>query len=426
TITGKVTGAGGTPLNGVTVYIGGRDVDYGNYFTTNALGVYTATGLPTGHYFVLFRPSNLIEEAYNNKQFDAENYDLVSVTAATTTAGIDAVLEEGASISGKVTAADGGAPIKGIFVEVLDPEGRRVETAFTQADGTYQTPPKLRQGQYKVIFNADERNATCAYVTEYYNDKTTVETADLITVNGPGALTNIDAVLTRGSILFGRVTDEATGAPITSGQVSIFNEQGKHVGFGRLTFLGGWYSSTALPSGSYRLLFRDYDGGYIDEYYDNKLTLEEATPVNVTAPNDVTLLNAALAKGGTISGRVTTGDTGQPFRYGYVTVYDLAGNEVASAGIEDDGTYTVNDGLATGSYNVLVVPYDSQSEASVLGLAEVQGVSPGSEQPGYAPTFFGNLITPKQATPVAVTAPNNTPNIDIVMQRGVWLPLIVH
>ncbi len=301
-----------------------------------------------------------------------------------------------------------------------------METAYTQADGTYQIAPKLRPGQYKVIFNADDRNASCAYVTEYYNDKTTVETADEITVNGPGVITNIDAVLTRGSLLFGRVTDEATGAPITSGQVSILNEQGKHVGFGRLTFLGGWYSSTALPSGSYRLLFRDYDGGYIDEYYDNKLTLEEATPVNVTAPNDVTLLNAALAKGGTISGRVTTGDTGQPFRYGYVTVYDLAGHEVAGAGIEADGTYTVTEGLATGNYNVLVVPYDSQSEASVLALAQLQGVAPGSEQPGYAPTFFGNVITPKQATPVAVTAPNNTPNIDIVMQRGVWLPLVVH
>jgi hypothetical protein len=407
TLGGRVTGPGGTPLNNITVYISNRDGSYQEYVNTNASGDYSAVGLPGGEYRVLFRPNSYIPEAYDN-QPDFSQAEYITVPAQGAVSGIDAQLAAGSAVSGRVTDAANGLPIDDVFVEVLDLEGRRVETAFTQADGTYTTPATLPSGQYLVLFNADDRFASCAYVTAYYGGQLRQEDASRLTVSAPTPAANVNAQLTRGSILFGRLTDETTGAPITSGQVSLYDAQNRPVGFGRLTFLGGWYTGTAVPSGSYRLRFSDYDGGYIDEYYNNALRLQDATPVAVTAPNDVDNLNAALAPGATISGRVTAGGTGLAFSDGSVVVTTLAGEEVGYADIENDGSYEVLAGLPTGSYRVLVEPYGDEE---------------GSSSKTYASSFYGGSVTPAGAQGVSVSAPAATSGVDIVLLRGVWLPL---
>jgi 5-hydroxyisourate hydrolase-like protein (transthyretin family) len=422
TITGRVTGPGGTPLKDITVFVGNQDGSYQNYVYTNATGVYTATGLPSGQYKVLFRPSAYIPEAYNNKP-DFGDADPISVTAPNTVTGIDAMLDQGSAVSGKVTDASTGLPVKDVFVEVLDQNGQRVETAFTQADGSYQTEPTLPSGSYKVRFNADERFASCAYVTAYYNNKTSVETADQVVVSAPNPMTNINAALNRGSIIFGKVTDAASGAPITSGQVTVYDAAGEFVMFGRLSFLGGWHTETGLPSGSYRVKFSDTDGGYIDEFYNDKPSLASATPITLSAPTDHVGIDAALAKGATISGRVTAADTAAPFTQGTVVVYDTDGAEVGSAFIEEDGSYHVPNGLASGNYRVGVIPYGAEGEGE-LSAASARGVHGAVEQRSpYTVTYYRNTGLLASATPVALTAPTATTGIDIAMLRGTWLPL---
>jgi 5-hydroxyisourate hydrolase-like protein (transthyretin family) len=422
TITGRVTGPGDTPLKDITVFVGNQDGSYQNYVYTNATGVYTATGLPSGQYKVLFRPSAYIPEAYNNKP-DFGDADPISVTAPNTVTGIDAMLDQGSAVSGKVTDASTGLPVKDVFVEVLDQNGQRVETAFTQADGSYQTEPTLPSGSYKVRFNADERFASCAYVTAYYNNKTSVETADQVVVSAPNPMTNINAALNRGSIIFGKVTDAASGAPITSGQVTVYDAAGEFVMFGRLSFLGGWHTETGLPSGSYRVKFSDTDGGYIDEFYNDKPSLASATPITLSAPTDHVGIDAALAKGATISGRVTAADTAAPFTQGTVVVYDTDGAEVGSAFIEEDGSYHVPNGLASGNYRVGVIPYDAEGEGE-LSAASARGVHGAVEQRSpYTVTYYRNTGLLASATPVALTAPTATTGIDIAMLRGTWLPL---
>lgn len=422
TITGRVTGPGDTPLKDITVFVGNQDGSYQNYVYTNATGVYTATGLPSGQYKVLFRPSAYIPEAYNNKP-DFGDADPISVTAPNTVTGIDAMLDQGSAVSGKVTDASTGLPVKDVFVEVLDQNGQRVETAFTQADGSYQTEPTLPSGSYKVRFNADERFASCAYVTAYYNNKTSVETADQVVVSAPNPMTNINAALNRGSIIFGKVTDAASGAPITSGQVTVYDAAGEFVMFGRLSFLGGWHTETGLPSGSYRVKFSDTDGGYIDEFYNDKPSLASATPITLSAPTDHVGIDAALAKGATISGRVTAADTAAPFTQGTVVVYDTDGAEVGSAFIEEDGSYHVPNGLASGNYRVGVIPYGAEGEGE-LSAASARGVHGAVEQRSpYTVTYYRNTGLLASATPVALTAPTATTGIDIAMLRGTWLPL---
>jgi 5-hydroxyisourate hydrolase-like protein (transthyretin family) len=422
TITGHVTDANGISLKDITIFIGNQDNSYQNYVHTNASGIYTATALPSGQYRVFFRPNAYIPETYNNH---SEYYqgDLIPVTAPNTVGGIDAVLEKGAAVKGSVTDAATGLPVKDIFVEVLDANGGRAETATTQADGTYETGTTLPTGSYTVRFNADERFASCAYVTAYYNNQLTESGANLVNVTAPNLVDHIDAALVRGSIIFGKVTDASTGAPITGGAILIYGADGKIAMSGRTGFLGGYHTETGLPSGTYRVKFTDYQGGYIDEFYNNKTSLATANPVVLSAPNDLTGIDFALAKGGQITGHVTAIDTGAPFTNAYIVVYDMSGNEVGDGNIQADGSYTVLDGLATGSYRVAAVPFASFGLAAAR-LARVQPALAGSSQSrGYITTFYQGTVAPSAATSVSVAAPNSTSGIDIAVRHGVLLPL---
>jgi len=424
TLTGKVTDTSGTALKDITVFIGNQDGSYQNYVYTNASGIYTATALPSGDYRAFFRPNAYIPESYDNQ---AEYYqgDPIPVTAPNTVGGIDAVLEVGGAVSGTVTDAATGLPVKDIFVEVLDANGGRVETATTQADGTYQIPTTLPSGSYEVRFNADERFASCAYVTAYYNNKLTEDGANLVNITAPTMVDHIDAALGRGSMIFGKVTDAVTGAPITSGSIRIYNADGTFAMSGRLSFLGGYHSETGLPSGSYRVKFSDNDGGYIDEFYNDKLSLAAANPVVLSAPNDLTGIDAALDKGGLITGHVTAKDTGAPFTDAYIVVYDSGGNEVGYGQIEDDGSYTVPDGLASGDYRVAAVPFALSGEGRVsLAHAQMRLAAVGSSQSlAYTTTFYQGTVALSAATAVPVTAPNSTNGIDIAVLHGVLVPL---
>jgi len=423
TLTGRVTDVGGTPLNNITVFVNNQDGSYQNYVQTNASGIYTATALPSGNYTAFFRPSAYIPEIYNN-QPEYNQGNPIPVTAPNTVGGIDAVLELGGAVRGTVTDAATGLPIKDIFVEVLDANGGRAETANTQADGTYQTHTTLPSGSYKVRFNADGRFASCAYVTAYFNNQLTEAGANLVNIVAPNMVDHIDAALGRGSMIFGKVTDVVTGAPITSGSVRIYNADDTFAMFGRLSFLGGYHNETGLPSGSYRVKFSDNNGGYVDEYYNDKLSLATANPVVLSAPNDLTGINAALAKGGLISGHVTASDTGAPFTDGYIVVYDNGGEEVGYAQIEDDGSYTVPDGLASGDYRVAAVPYSFNGEARIsLARTQTRLAAVSSAALGYTTTFYRGSVALSAATAVPVVAPNSTNGIDIAVLHGVLIPI---
>jgi 5-hydroxyisourate hydrolase-like protein (transthyretin family) len=472
-ITGRVVNAASVPLNGITVYISNQDGSYQEYVSTNSNGIYKATGLPTGQYTAFFRPSQFIPEVYNNKVTGTP--DVINVTAPFTVTNINASLDKGAVISGTVTDAQTGLPIEKVFVEVLDADGGRVETDFTDAVGKYEMPSTLATGNYKVRFNADERFASCAYVTEYNNDKLTLESADLIAVTAPNTHI-INAALSRGSIIFGRVIDANTGAPVTNGFIRVYDAAGKNVMFGRLTFLGGYHTQTALPGGSYRVEFTDDAGGYIDEFWKDKPSLASADSVNLIAPNDAGNINFDVVKGGTISGKVIASDTGLPFTQGSIQVYDANGTAVGFAGIDPDGTYRVMNGLPTGNYRVGVVPYgfdgvamahledaapmdaleiraeaapaDSftpatfgESEIVTEAQAEVSDLTPAQPTPevkpmrvvnpaqasagvafsSHLPTFFGGTVITGPAN-VAVTSPNNTADINITVKFGVLIP----
>ena len=66
-----------------------------------------------------------------------------------------------------------------------------------------------------------------------------------------------------------------------------------------------------LPAANYQVEFFDNDGTYVTEYYDDQPSLELADDVPVAQGENVTGIDAQLARTGTIRGTVTD-EQGQP------------------------------------------------------------------------------------------------------------------
>lgn len=405
-ISGLVTSAAtGLPVSGISVSAygeSGGDSDY-----TDATGRYTITGLASGAYSVKAAPSFETVNLIGTPQ-------TVTVAAPATLDNVNFALTVGGTLTGQVTGP-GGTPLANITVYLGNSDGSYQRYVYTDATGLY-TATGMPSGMYRVLFRPR------AYIPEAYNNHPDFSAADPIAVAAPGTVTGIDAVLEQGGAISGKLTDATSGAPITSGQVTIYDAAGKRVMYGRLTFLGGWASSSALPSGSYRIEFRDYDDGYIDEFYNDQPSLEMATPVVLSAPTDITGLDAALAQGALISGRVTAADTGAPFSAGSVVVYDASGKQAGYASLDSDGSYRVLTGLASGSYRIGVVPYSAQGEVGLIA-GQVDQLEQGEAPLGYSTTYYGRAVTLSRAAAVQLTAPTLTGGVDIAMLRSLWLPL---
>jgi 5-hydroxyisourate hydrolase-like protein (transthyretin family) len=115
----------------------------------------------------------------------------------------------------------------------------------------------------------------------------------------------------------------------------------------------GHFSTRELSTGSYRLEFstNDYSAAdYMNEFYDEKSTLESADPVDIAAPAD-TAVNVTLDLGGGISGHVRDALTGTPLSDFNVVVLDTGKNEVRSLYTSIFGFYWAR-GLPAGTYYV--------------------------------------------------------------------------
>lgn len=288
------------------------------------------------------------------------------------------------TISGTVTTAAGG-PVANIDVDVYDAGGSEVNSTTTAADGTYSLT--VDAGVYDVGF-FDE---TGTYADQWYNDEPTEASADPLTVTGSAPVTGVNATLSPSGTISGTVTDAATSAVLTGGEVYVIDSQGDYAGSSAISGTGT-YSVNGLLSGSYKLEFVG-GSGYTYSYYGNAIALQSSTSVSVAAGSTTTANGSvepdASAVG--ISGEVTNG-AGTPIQDAGVELFDTNNNYVydwsgesdasAFAYTAADGTYTLSD-LPPGGYKV---EFYSGSEnlgfqfynlSSTFAGATVESLTPG-------------------------------------------------
>jgi hypothetical protein len=227
-IEGKVTSASGLdPLGEILVCAVEQSGGFGRCALTKADGEYTLSGLQTGEYTIEFWAGlaglNYLPRYYDEKASLVEA-ETVSISVGETKAGIDARLQEGGQISGTVTDAASAAKLSGIAVCALERGGSEPEPlgcATTNSAGIY-TIPALPSGPYSVEFDPNfegEGAEASGYLTQYYNEKTTLAQAEPVSVSVPMTTADIDAHLLRSSTLWPASTEapQLSGSPTVGG-----------------------------------------------------------------------------------------------------------------------------------------------------------------------------------------------------------------
>jgi len=249
-ISGKVTDGIGNGLENIHVKIYDQNSNHVNNAWTDSSGNYTADCLNEGNYRIFFDTSQTeyyVSEWYNDKD-SFNTADLVSVTAGSTTTGIDTVLEEGGGIKGKITNISG-IGIENVCVIVYLPSGGSyVAYKYTDSSGGYEIK-NLKIGSYKIWLNTTY--ASGDYASEWYNDKDSFNTADLVLVTAGTTTTSIDAELPyTGPIVSGEVKN-SVGTGIEGVIITFSNEGGTATTDSSGSYLhnvcDGW-SGTATPS----------------------------------------------------------------------------------------------------------------------------------------------------------------------------------
>ncbi len=182
---------------------------------TGANGKYTISELNAGSYAVVFGFSltntvNYVGQAYKDVSPPNEPTPVV-VNAGATTGEINAELQEGSEISGRITNASTGTPVEGVLACALRiVSGGEVElAACTQsaANGEY-TIKGVPNGEFDVIFLG------AGFAAQVYPGKALLSEGSVVTIAAPKEVkTGFDAALQPRPTLPGGGESESSSSP---------------------------------------------------------------------------------------------------------------------------------------------------------------------------------------------------------------------
>lgn len=276
----------------------------------------------------------------------------------------------------------------------------------TAADGSY-TLSDVPAGSYFIVFNL-QGGGNPNYVQQFYNNKSTIESADPVTVAEGSTTSDINAVLETAGHIAGRVTD-ATGTPLANIRVDAYTSvEAYNNGYnGTATAIAettadGTYDMGTLPAGNYLIVFNQGGGGnnptYITGYYHNQPTIGMADSVAVAAGETTPHIDARLTIPGRVAGRVIdwSGNGIENIKViVYASLTDYQNGISATYGhTEADGSYTLG-GLPEGNY---FVSFNQNVDMYYHANFETQ--------------FYNGQSTPLLANYFAVTADTTTSGID--------------
>ncbi|UCH90192.1 MAG: carboxypeptidase regulatory-like domain-containing protein, partial [Thermoplasmata archaeon] len=398
-IRGTVKDDGGSAITGIEIRV---DVYSGNscggayvtsVYTDSTNGNYIVTGLAPGSYYV--RTENRNESNYANEWwadqasvFECFNAQAVAVSDGVLSDEINFQLDVGGQISGEVSQDPslGGGPVGGIRVMAYNyyhgSNGGHGET-FTESDGSYLIiglPP----GDYRVEVDISGTD----YAHEFYDDVHNSDFATAVSVSSGIETPNINFVMELGGKISGVVTSDSDGQPQEGLWVSA-RDYPTNEGVGHTqTQSDGSYLLIGLITGIYKVEVETSGTEFAYEFYDNKFSQDEATPVEVSAGDITTGINFSLGLGGSISGFVTRDSDGQPVENIRLHVHDFYnGTWFGQAYTDSNGAYTLS-GLPEGDYRVEVdtwnTPYvrEYYSDTYIWDDATPVSVTPGSDTSG--------------------------------------------
>jgi hypothetical protein len=395
-ITGTVTDAlTGQPVEAVEVCARGEVP--AECVWTNDRGEYTVSRLDSGSYRVEFGfdyggslgETYASPEYYKESVFQDSEPTQVSVAAGATTSGIDAQMHHWGALSGRVTSASTHAPIEGVEVDAYDGSQH---TAVTNANGEY-TISHLgnRSGEYTVSFEPHSGEGL-DFFPQWYDEKESQLASDPVHVSLDHTTSGIDAALSEGGKVTGRVTDAATKQPLAEITVCAWS---KVVYESRCAWTNsnGEYAIVRLPAEEFQISFYTNADSYYSESYGG--------PVAVTLGHATAGIDAAMEPvvKGTIMGSVREADWAKAIPNIEVCAYDIEQEELFGECTKSNsaGGYELR-GLSGGEY-----------------LVEFSSLGPGLE---YATQFYDKKPSPLYAEPVTVTEGKFTSGIEGSLEKA--------
>ena len=405
TLSGRVSAEDtALPLPDVSVMIYDSSDNRLDTTETNATGIYTFTKLAAAGYRIEFDTAG--DSAYFGEFYDAKSdlasADMVLVASGETITGIDATLRPGGIIAGQITTADGNEPITDARIWLYNADDSLEATTSVNMSGQY-TFTRLLPGDYKLNFRPGDLYPT--YQAEYYEDQVDLDSADSISLADGQSMT-INAELTAAALITGVVTASDTTLGLDDIIVVAYTEQGCN-DFDRVasafTDASGSYTLGPLPADTYFLTFSPLSGGesaaYLDQAWNDQPDLENADPFIITAPTIYPNVNAALTRGGQITGTLTGADSGQPLVDVYVTFRTVSGEYIGFERTDETGSYS-SPGLHADDY---ILQYEPIARY-------LSGI--------YIAQYYDSQSTPESATPVSVGTGETVANINDALQPG--------
>ncbi|HXH40159.1 MAG TPA: carboxypeptidase-like regulatory domain-containing protein [Thermoanaerobaculia bacterium] len=355
TISGTVTGDSSQPLGSMTVAAYTAAGLLQSSGSTTSSGTYSLT-VPAGTYHVLaFDPAGAFATSF---YADADSYDTsasLALTSAQNATNINFRLVHAGFAVGHVSGPSG-TGLANITVAAYNLSGTRRGFTTTDAAGSFTLA--LPPGSYKIA----GYDAALAYVTTFFNNATSFDTASSISIAST-ASTTANLQLPLAAKLTGLVSDRATLAPIANARVTVYAGDGS-ISSRMFTGGDGRYAIAQAPGGL-RVVVDDPAGNYATTYVPDAESFSAEPQVGAAAGQAVTI-DATMVRAGHLAGRVTDSASGTP----------LAG--ITAVAYNDDGTtraFAATD--ANGLYSIVVPPADYR-----LGTFDAALV--------YLPRFYAN------------------------------------
>lgn len=410
-ISGKVQDAHGHLLDGICVTVQDSFGDAIETETDN--GTYSILGLTPGQTSTV----EFTGGCDNNGNFAPQFYDSrtvpaladpISLKAGVIKNGVDATMQSGGTISGVVTSP-AGRRLSNVCVAIVagseSPFGDFYEDLVLTSNGRY-SDQNLAPGPYLVDFGCGGG----PFADQWFRAQPTFGQADAVSVRPGAATSGINAVLHRAGAISGVVTNKS-GRRLSNICVSVVNrrtgvQQFNAVQGGIVVTQDGRYTFPGVSPGRYDVLFSDGCLGsarYGSQWYSGKRTEASATPVRVTAGRTTAGIDAAMALGGSISGRVISSH-GRPVSNICVFAFDGATSSFGFGETRKTGAYTVP-GLSTGSYTLSFDPCNDQNLVSVLRSGTVRVTAPHGVRGINATMQPGGVISGSVSLNVAPSRP---------------------
>lgn len=306
-IHGKVTDHLGEPIEGITVCATGITMFVGGEcdWSTDAEGKYSISGLQPASYRVGFHnegsPSlNYVQQWYSDKAHP-EEADPVEL-AAGESREINAQLQKGGQIQGKVADSNTDVPIKGVQVcaKLLGffQNGEFSYCGLSNAAGEF-TVKNLGTGQYRLEFRTE------GHVN--YVEEQMPQAPGSIPLTAGGVI-EVEAHLAPGIEIEGTLTEAGTGTPIAPWGTSVCALDSATEARVKCAGVesGGQYSIPGLPAGTYAVAFAldsVEDGldlhpdGYVRRYWEEVPSFDEATLLSGSPGAVLDEIDAVLSKG---------------------------------------------------------------------------------------------------------------------------------